>query len=265
MLYGCVLCFTMLRKGTRDDSNLSQNFIREAIPAADVPRVNFVTFAGIDYHKKFSVVTLGDKDGKVLRTERIPNDRETVRLLFSQFPGLICTVESCRGYEWFIESLQSLGLTVHLCHPYAVKLIAHSRCKTDKIDSKILMELLAKGFLQTCYQPTAAERALRERLRWRMHLVRNATRIKVRIHCLLDKENRGAMGIRLFSKSGRDFLSQVKLDSPTRQEMIAEHLELLEHLEKKIHAADAFVEKLAKQSPDAQLLMSIPGIGDCQR
>jgi transposase len=107
---------------------------------------NVETYAGIDYHKKFSVITLGDKDGRVLRTERVPNDRQSVTQFFRQFPGLICTVESCRGYEWFVELLQSLGLTVHLCHAYAVKLIAQSRCKTDKIDSKILMELLAKGF-----------------------------------------------------------------------------------------------------------------------
>jgi hypothetical protein len=40
----------------------------------------------------------------------------------------------------------------------SIKLIACSRCKTDKIDSKILMELLAKGFLPTTCIPSSDER-----------------------------------------------------------------------------------------------------------
>jgi transposase len=219
------------------------------------------TYAGIDYHKKFSVVTLGDKDGKVLKTERVPNDRQSVTQFFQQFPGLICTVESCRGYEWFVELLQSMGLTVHLCHPYAVKLISQSRCKTDKIDSKILMELLAKGFLPTCYQPTSDERALRERLRWRMQLMRNGTRIKVRIHCLLDKENLGVVGSQLFDGRGRKHLSEVKLASPTRRQLLTEHIQLLNYLEKMLKKTDAELEDFAKQSDGAKLLMTIPGVG----
>ena len=219
------------------------------------------TYAGIDYHKKFSVVTLGDSDGQVLKTERVPNDRQSVTQFFRQFPGLICTVESCRGYEWFVELLQSPGLTVHLCHAYAVKLIAQSRCKTDKIDSKILMQLLAKGFLPTCYQPTPEERALRERLRWRMQLVRQATRIKIRIHCLLDKENQGVIETQLFRARGRKLLSQVVLASPTRQQLLSEHMQLLEYLEQMVKRADTEIQELAKQSGQAKLLMTIPGIG----
>lgn len=220
------------------------------------------TYAGIDYHKKFSMVTLGDKNGKVLKTERVPNDRQAVRQFFKQFPGLECTVECCRGYEWFIELLQELGLTVHLCHAYAVKLIAQSRCKTDKIDSKILMELLAKGFLPTCYQATPEEVALRERLRWRMQLVRNVTRIKVRIHSLVDKENLGLPGgAQLFTSRGRKYLAQVKLASLTRQEILDQHLRLLEYLEQQLKEIDKYLEKLSHQSDKAKLLMTIPGIG----
>jgi transposase len=221
-----------------------------------------VTYAGVDYHKKFSVVTLGDKSGKAVLTERIANDRQLIRQFFGQYPGLICTVESCRGYEWFVELLQEMGLTVHICNPYAAKLIAQSRCKTDRIDSRILMELLAKGFLPTCYQPTAEERELRERLRWRCHLVRSASRIKVRIHSLLDKENLGLAAPKLFSVRGRQFMEQVKFASPGRQRLLKEHLKVLEQLEKTIDKENALVVKLAKASPEAQLLKTIPGIGD---
>lgn len=221
-----------------------------------------VTYAGIDYHKKFSVVTLGDQNGKVIETQRLWNDRQTIRSFFAEFPGLICVVESCRGYEWFVDSLKELGLTVHVANPYKVKLIAESRCKTDKIDSRILMELLAIGFLPTCYQPTPEERELREQLRWRAHLVRNATRIKVRIHSLLDKENLGTVGPALFSARGRQHLESVKLSTPARQALLEEHMQLLEKFELAVKAKDGWVRAAAKENPDAQLLMTIPGIAE---
>jgi transposase len=138
-----------------------------------------VTYAGVDYHKKFAMVSLGDQAGKLLLTQRLANDRRSIEEFFSQYPNIQIAVESCRGYEWFVDLLKDHGFTVHIANPYKVALIAKTRCKTDKIDSKILMELLAMDFLPTCYQPSNGERRMRERLRWRTHLVRNATRIKL--------------------------------------------------------------------------------------
>jgi len=222
-----------------------------------------VTFAGIDYHKKFSVVTLGDQAGKTVTTQRLPNDAHAIRTFFNDFPNIQCAVESCRGYEWFVDLLKEIGLTVHLANPYEVALIARSRCKTDKVDSRILMELLVMGFLPVCYQPTAEERRLRERLRWRCHLVRNATRIKLRIHSLIDKENLGPNVSRsMFVGEGRKLLEQTELKAPGRQELMKKHLKLLKHIEEVVDAEDAWVKKAVKTNSDAQLLKTIPGVGD---
>ncbi len=220
-----------------------------------------VTFAGIDYHKKFSLITLGDQKGKVITSERLPNDRQLIKQFFSQYPGITCAVESCRGYEWFLDYLKELGLTVHLANPYQTKQIAQSRCKTDKVDSRILMELLAIGFLPICYQPTPQERALREKLRWRTHLVRYATRMKLRIHSLLDKENLGLVAPNLFTVDGRKFLKQIQL-SPIRQALLEEHLTVLEYFEELVAKEDSWVKKTALASPEACLLTTIPGIGN---
>lgn len=221
-----------------------------------------VNYAGIDYHKKYSVVTLGTADGKAVKTEKLINDKKIIKRFFSQYPGIVCAVESCRGYEWFLDYLKELGLTVHLVNPYRTKLIAQSRCKTDKVDSRILMELLAIGFLPTCYQPTPGERQLREKLRWRAHLVRLATRTKLQIHSVLDKENLGTtIPNQLFSAEGRGFLNQVQL-SPARQQLLQQQLEMLEYFESLVRAEDSWSRKTAKAMPEAQLLMTIPGIGD---
>lgn len=221
------------------------------------------TYAGIDYHKKSSVVALGDTDGKLLRTEPVYNDRESVRKFFGQFPGLIAAVESCRGYEWFVEELTALGVKVNLANAHDIKLIAQSRSKSDRVDSKILMELLAKGYLPICYQATQEEKRLRERLRWRSYLVRLATRMKVRIHCLIDKENQGLSApTNLFRAAGRQFLEELILHGPGRQELLQQHLEVLDYAEDLVAKEDKWIKQEVKDNAQAQLLRTIPGIGD---
>lgn len=218
-------------------------------------------FAGIDYHKSFSLVTVGNEAGEVITQCRLPNDRIAIKQFFANYPTAICAVESCRGYEWFVDYLQELGHTVHLVNAYKAKLIAQSKCKTDKIDSRILMQLLAKDFLPTCYQPSPAERRLRERLRWRAHLVRYATRMKVRIHSILDKENAGLSAPQLFSAEGRNFLKDLQL-SGERKVLLNEHLSMLEFFEKQIAAEDSWVKQAVKANSNAKLLTTIPGIGN---
>lgn len=219
-------------------------------------------FAGLDYRKKFTQVSIGDQHGREILCKRIPNDQEAFRRFFAQYPGIRCAIESCRGYEWLLEFLrEELNLEVELVNAKQLKLIAQSRCKTDKIDARLIMQMLAIGFLPTCYQPTGEERRLRERLRWRAHLVRYTTRIKVRIYALLDKENASRFIDDPMTKTGRQLLKQVQL-KPGRQELLEEHIELLQHFEKLVKAEAAWISRELVTNPDAQRLLSIPGIGE---
>src|ERR1700730_4878120 len=83
------------------------------------PLTETACYAGIDYHKKFSVVTLGDCKGNVLlEGYRLVNDKAQIKRFFADYVGIQCAVESCRGYEWFVDYLKELGLVVHLANPY---------------------------------------------------------------------------------------------------------------------------------------------------
>jgi len=230
--------------------------MRKSTPPACA--VNY--FAGIDYHKKFSMITVGDAEGNVLVTERVSNDKEMIRRFFAKFQPTECAVESCRGYEWFVDYLKELGLIVHLSDPYRTKVIAQTRCKTDKVDSRILMQLLAIRFLPTCYQPTAYEREVRERLRWRAHLVRSATRVKLQIRTLLDKENLREFFPKGFTKSARKQILEAPV-SPARKTLISQQLSLLERFEEMVKAEDDWCEAQTKNSEVAMRLRTVPGIG----
>ena len=56
--------------------------------------------------------------------------------------GLSIAIEAGNQTAWVYEWLVKLGAKVTVVNPTKVKLIAESRRKTDKIDAKILCELL---------------------------------------------------------------------------------------------------------------------------
>ena len=213
-------------------------------------------FAGIDFHKKTSVVALGDQSGRVLEQITLQNELSQIRGYFKQFAGLECVIESCRGYEWLVEELEEMGHTVHMGDARSIKLIAQTRCKTDKIDSRLLMELIAKDYLPTCYQPTRQEKMLRELVRHRAQLVRSSVKHKLRVHAHLDKENKGIFSP--FRIQGRRKLEEVKLTESRRQQ-VNDELEIIDFLEMKIAEQDGRIKYLARTNPDVALLRTVPG------
>jgi transposase len=213
-------------------------------------------YVGIDYHKQFSVLTFGDRQGNVLEQLKLVNETSLVEKFFARFGPLECAIESCRGYEWLLELLLEQGHRVHMGDSRSIKLIAVTRCKTDKIDSKILMELLAKGFLPEAYAPSAKERDYRELLRHRVQLVRTQVRHKLRVHSLLDKENKG---IRYpFSVKGRKELDVVQLNE-RRQQMLLDELRVIDFTEELVLEQDAKIKRLCRSNPDVYRLRTIPG------
>jgi len=135
-------------------------------------------FAGVDFHKRLSVITLGGQEGNILSQHKLMNDEGEIKKFFLQYGPLVCAIENCRGIEWFVEIVKECGCEVRVANTFAVKQIAQTAKKTDKIDSKILMELVARNYLPTVYQPTRNERILREKLRWRTRLMRSRTQFK---------------------------------------------------------------------------------------
>lgn len=215
-------------------------------------------FAGIDYHKRMSVISLGNSKGELLEQHELENDEHEVRKFFLRRAPLSCAIENCRGNEWIVDLLKRCGCEVHVSNTFAVRLIADSRKKNDKIDSRILMELLARDYLPTCYQPTPEERALRERLRWRTKLMRSRTQYKNVAHSLMNKENKGH---KITSKKRRKEAAATAGLNEERQERLGRNVEVIEFLDNRLSAEDAELEALANANPHAVLLRTMPGIG----
>ena len=71
---------------------------------------------------------------------------------FSRYAGNNLTAtESTMNWLPFYENLESLGCKVVLSNPLATKAIAFSRVKNDKVDSRILADLLRTKILPLAY------------------------------------------------------------------------------------------------------------------
>ena len=62
-------------------------------------------------------------------------------------------MESGYNYQYLYDLLKSEGYNVKVAHPLMVKAIAYAKVKTDKVDARILADLLRTDMIPECYIP----------------------------------------------------------------------------------------------------------------
>jgi transposase len=126
---------------------------------------------------------------------------------------------------------------------------------------KALAHLLRLGWLPESRITPQAMRLVRERLRYRITLVRITSSIKCRIHALLDKCGVGVPALSdLFGAVGRQWLVQVSLPQEYRDNLDG-YLLTIDHLEQEVKKVERWLKERTRQDCDVRLLTGIPGIG----
>lgn len=219
-------------------------------------------FIGIDLHRKSLQVAVLDGEGEEQSNERFSmEDEDELRTLFKAFePGTPATVEATMGWMWLADVLEEMGLEVHLAHMKGVKLIAESRCKTDKVDAHVLAQLLRTGFLPEAYLAPAELREQRMVLRHREGMVAWRTSAKNRVHALLTRYNIHMGASDIFGVKGMAALRDLPLDSEPRR-ILEDLLSAIEFFNERIKAVEKRLNEDLKDDPRAAILMSLPGVG----
>jgi transposase len=223
-----------------------------------------MNYVGIDYHKKYSHVTAINNEGKVIRSNRLENKPEVFREFFKRMEGPSeAVLEASRTWGVMYDLLAELdGVElVELAHPQKVRAIAEAKIKTDKIDSHILAQLLRADLIPAAYIPGKRTRSYKEMLRQRVFLVRMRTRLKNRIHVLLDRLHIPFPSVTdIFGKRGTTYLRKLNLPG-VDGEILREDLELLEVFNKLVKEAEQEIASLLGDDPQVKLLRTIPGLG----
>jgi transposase len=91
------------------------------------------------------------------------------------------------GAVWVRDRLAEAGWEVEVADARKVKSVAPLACKTDKVDARVPAELCRRELVPALWIPALEERAMRERLTRRLHLVRLRTSAKNRVFGLLSR------------------------------------------------------------------------------
>ena len=219
--------------------------------------------AGIDLHKKFSVVTVISDAGEVLvKGQRLENDEAAVRNFLDGFDSEVrVALEAGPNWNWMCDLLDEMGVENKLCHPLKTKAIGSAKIKTDKIDSLVLARLLKSDFIAEAHKADYATRQLRELVRMRAYLVKSRTGYKNKIHAILTRMNIANPHSDLFCSKGITYLKDLAL-APAYRNSIDAYLLMIEALDLQVARADELVHRAFEQRQDARLLATTPGIGE---
>lgn len=247
-----------------DKMDLAKNihFINATAGGAYMAKYNI----GVDYHKRFTYFMVKDSKGKVLKNGQVINRKSEVERFLSGFTqDSAAVLESCRNWCVMHDWLEDIVDDVILANPYKVKAIAEAKIKTDKIDASILADLLRADLVPSCYVAPRSVRDMRNLLRERIHFVRMRTMTKNRITTIFDRypeeKSKFKSWTDLFGVKGRKQLEKIDIKKADR-ELINRELNHIDTINKVIKEIEGVIKENFKLSKNAQILKSIPGIGE---
>ncbi len=220
-------------------------------------------YLGIDLHLKRSYMVLMDVKGEVIDKQRISNQEITNYLQEKVPQETYAVLEATRNWPFMYDLLHEHVQQVDLVHAKAVRTIANAAVKTDQIDASTLAHLARMNYIPKAYAASKEMRDLRQLLRHREWMVNQRTKAKNRMDAALAGYNLVSPVTDLFGVAGREYLAEVmeKELRPAVQQVVADHLALLDHLGERIHSLEKGISLNERQSHVVKLLMSIPGVG----
>lgn len=210
-------------------------------------------YAGLDIHAEKLYGTVLDEQGKIVVEGGLPYTREAVQSFFSGIPSskLKIAIEACGIWRGAYRLLTELGYDVVLASPLKTHQIACKK-KTDKVDSKILADLLRTGYLPEVYIPSEDVLKLRDIARHRARLVRIRAMLRCRVKAYLLRD-----GIKFRKGWSKENLEHLKELDPK----IANFVRLIEATSEEIKQVTKEVNSIAGNRHLTSLLQTIPGIG----
>jgi hypothetical protein len=97
-------------------------------------------------------------------------------------------LEATWGWYWAADVITEAGGRVHLAHPLGIAGFENRRVKNDRVDARLLADLLRMGRLPESWIPPEGVRHQRELVRYRRKLSQLRAGLKAQVHVVLGKE-----------------------------------------------------------------------------
>ena len=232
-------------------------------------------YIGVDLHKKSISICVVQTEGRkrvvVARKRLDTGETGEICRFFRRFRPFQVVVEATASYEWFVALVEPLAgeqseEAVVLAHPKKVRVIAESAYKTDKIDARVLAELLAVDMIPRAHRPTPRQREHRTLVRYRRYVLRRLSSVRSKIRRILANYNADRKA--LFSVQGLEYLAKCKVSAADRfviDQLLQEwrqHMDRLKAADKQLttFANDPKAPTVEKRA--RKIIDTIPNLGD---
>jgi transposase len=221
--------------------------------------MNEVEAIGLDLADVWSDWAAIDKEGRIVRRERVRTTEGQLRKVFGAFPPTVIALEVGSQSAWISRVLRSLGHRTIVANARKVALIHRNKRKNNRIDAEFLARLARadRELLFPVVHRDERSQADLAVLRSRDVLVR--TRTKLINHV---RGSSKSFGVRLRSCSAPAFVLRCRADLPAVvQQTLEPILQQLEQLNAAIKGFDAQIERMIDRHPEARRLMQVTGVG----
>jgi transposase len=215
---------------------------------------------GMDVHRDFAQVVVLDAE-RLRHLGRVQLDKNSLVSFANRLaPDDEVVLEATGNTFAIVRVLRPKVGRIAVANPLQVRLIAHAKIKTDKIDATVLAQLYASGFLPEIWIPDEETEALRRQFTRRSQLVRHRTRLKNEVHAILNANLIGRCPVTdQFTATGRKWLADPALPLAER-EAIDRGFREITRVGEDLASLDCALAEQAVDDLRLKRLMTITGI-----
>jgi transposase len=217
---------------------------------------------GFDYHPGFQQIAFMDTETGELKERRLQHREEAekfYRELEAQGMRVRVGMEASGHARWFERRLAELNLELWIGDAAEIRAKRVRKQKTDRQDAQHILRLLLEDRFPQIWVPSWENRDLRQLLWHRHRMVQTRTRIMNQLQAVALNEGLRCKK-RLWRERGREQLESFRL-APWASQRRRDLLELLDRLSPTIAELTQAIEQEAEKCPEAQRLMTHPGVG----
>ena len=218
-------------------------------------------YLGIDWGTRRAAWCAISQSGELIEGTISADEEGLVRLVSTLGSQVRGCIEMMSGAPWVRDSLAACGWVIEIADARKVKAIAPLACKTDRVDARVLADLARRDLVPTVWVPPIDDRAIRERLRRRSHLIRLRTSSINRTFGLLTQWGLRRNLTALRQPGALEELADRGVPEVWR-DSLATLLAVIDDLDHQLAPLERELRPLARADERARLLMSIPGVAE---
>ena len=220
-------------------------------------------YTAFDLHSTNSYLAIINEKGERVFKRKLLNDPLKILTTLKPFKkdvvGIV--VESTYNWYWLVDMLMKRGYRVHLANPAKIQQYSGLKHADDQHDAFWLAEMLRLNILPEGYIYPVEQRAVRDLLRKRGHLVRLRTSLIISLENILARNNGNHPTVNDVKALRSDRVTPLLEDNEDIQLAGKVSKETIDFLTHKIRSIESVVENKIELKEPYTKLLTIHGVG----